>query len=55
MPVRMMLVTDSLNRIDQILQLKPLPVPEQTKESQDNSITLEHCLFLCRKRKACGG
>ena len=50
-----MLVTDSLNRIDQILQLKPLPVPEQTKESQDNSITLEHCLFLCRKRKACGG
>lgn len=40
-----MLVTDSLNRIDQILQLKPLPVPEQTKESQDNSITLEHIAF----------
>lgn len=41
-----MLVTDSLNRIDQILQLKPLPVPEQTKESQDNSITLEHIAFF---------
>lgn len=40
-----MLVTDSLNRIDQILQLQPLPVPEQTKEPQDNSITLEHIAF----------
>ncbi len=40
-----MLVTDSLNRIDQILQLKPLPVPEKTKEPEDNSITLEHIAF----------
>ena len=40
-----MLVTDSLKRIDQILQLQPLPVPEQTKEPQDNSITLEHIAF----------
>ena len=40
-----MLVTDSLNRIDQILQLQPLPVPEKTKEPEDNSITLEHIAF----------
>lgn len=40
-----MLVTDSLNRIDQILQLKPLPVPEKIQEPKDNSVVLEHVSF----------
>lgn len=40
-----MLVTDSLNRINSILEMKPLPEPERPAEPKDNSVTLENVTF----------
>ncbi|MEE0672552.1 MAG: ABC transporter ATP-binding protein, partial [Enterocloster sp.] len=40
-----MLVTDCLSRIQQIMDIKPLPEPEKAETPSDYSITLDHVSF----------
>ncbi|MGI6108502.1 MAG: ABC transporter ATP-binding protein [Eubacteriaceae bacterium] len=41
----MMIVTDALDRIDSILDMKPLPEPSAPQSPQDNSVTVDHIRF----------